>query len=184
MKQRPRQRPSVGSQIWSEASSSICDARSFDSTRSIRERFSSTHDGTPRSYTSSTTSAGRCDTLPVGVTGMAADRDTDMTLKIDRPSRRRFTSLAGGSFLSLVFGHACRAESRSAEAPAGRLTARPRADVVPKGTVPRTLGLDGRRDAILQLPPKPDGTPMPLVILLHGAGGNGEGILRRLGSAA
>jgi predicted esterase len=86
--------------------------------------------------------------------------------------------------MSVVFGHACRAESWSAEAAAGRLTARPRANVAPKTAAPRRLGLDDRRDAILQLPSNGAATPMPLVILLHGAGGTGEGILRRLGTAA
>jgi phospholipase/carboxylesterase len=108
-----------------------------------------------------------------------------MTFENDRRvSRRRFHSLAGGGLLSLVFGQACRVESRTAEASAGRLAARPRADATPKGPTPRTLGLGDRRDAIVQLPSTAAATPVPLLVLLHGAGGSGEGILRRLGSAA
>jgi predicted esterase len=45
-----------------------------------------------------------------------------------------------------------------------------------------TLGLDPSRDAILTVPPgaQPD-RPLPLLVLLHGAGGSADGILRRLG---
>jgi len=45
------------------------------------------------------------------------------------------------------------------------------------------LGLDRRRDAILRLPTKATGAPLPLFVLFHGAGGRGEAMLRRLGSA-
>jgi phospholipase/carboxylesterase len=45
------------------------------------------------------------------------------------------------------------------------------------------LGLDHERDAILQLPAKATGAPLPLFVLLHGAGGSAEGVLGRLGSA-
>jgi predicted esterase len=46
------------------------------------------------------------------------------------------------------------------------------------------LEIGGARDAVLQLPSiVPDG-PLPLFVLLHGAGGSGEGVLRRVGSAA
>ena len=45
------------------------------------------------------------------------------------------------------------------------------------------LGLASGRDAILKLPASPVDAPMPLLLLLHGASGNGEGMLRRLGAA-
>jgi predicted esterase len=48
----------------------------------------------------------------------------------------------------------------------------------------RPLGLDNTRDAILAMPAKIPPTPLPLLVLLHGAGGSGAGILRRLGGAA
>ena len=99
-------------------------------------------------------------------------------------SRRRFGAIAGGALASFAWGEACHRETQAREAADGRLTARPRAAV---GKTPaegrRVLGLDPRRDAVLQIPAQPDDRPMPLFVLLHGAGGTGEGVLRRLGSA-
>src|SRR5207247_1244714 len=37
---------------------------------------------------------------------------------------------------------------------------------------------------ILQMPATPASTPLPLLVLLHGAGGSGAGVLRRVGAAA
>ena len=65
----------------------------------------------------------------------------------------------------------------------GRLTARPKLNVTTIAEGRRALGLASGRDAILQLPSKPPEGPMPLLVLLHGATGSGEGILRRLGAA-
>jgi len=78
---------------------------------------------------------------------------------------------------------ACRA-SAGADGREGRLTARPRANVVTSATGTRSLNLGARRDAILQVPAKAAEGPLPLLVLLHGAGGSGEGVLRRLGPAA
>src|SRR5262245_47834283 len=99
-------------------------------------------------------------------------------------SRRRFSAIAGSSFLSLMFGHACRAESQPADASAGRLTARPQSGIATAASPPRALGLERGRDAILQLPSTNASAPLPLLLLLHGAGGSGEGMVRRLGAAA
>jgi phospholipase/carboxylesterase len=85
--------------------------------------------------------------------------------------------------LSLALGHACRV-SEGADRRDGRLTARPRANVVTTVTGTHPLKLGGRRDAILQLPVKATDAPLPLLVLLHGAGGSGEGVLRRVGQAA
>lgn len=98
-------------------------------------------------------------------------------------TRRRFGAIAGGAFASFAFGGACRLAGDQALADDGRLTARPRADVVTSVDA-RALGLDRRRDAILQLPKSAATAPLPLVVLFHGAGGSGEGVLRRLGAAA
>ena len=43
------------------------------------------------------------------------------------------------------------------------------------------LGLDGSRDAILQVPPN-DGAPFPLLVMLHGAGQRAEDMFWYLGS--
>jgi phospholipase/carboxylesterase len=68
-------------------------------------------------------------------------------------NRRRFGVLAGGAVGSLVAGDACRLAGEMALAGDGRLTARPRAN----GTI-------------------------PLVVLLHGAGGRGDAIRHRFGT--
>src|SRR2546425_1154782 len=109
-----------------------------------------------------------------------------------RIRRRRFGGIASGALASLGFGHACRVSedslvgrgsSLAGEAGDGRLTARPRANVSTSAKGER-LGLGGARDAILRLPANAPAAPLPLLVLLHSAGGSGEGILRRLGAAA
>lgn len=99
-------------------------------------------------------------------------------------SRRRFGAVAGSILASVAFGDACDGTLEWPEANDGRLTARPRANVASSVQGEHALGLDRRRDAILQVPAKASGDPLPLLVLLHGAGGSGEGVLRRLGSAA
>jgi predicted esterase len=95
-------------------------------------------------------------------------------------TRRGFGAIAGGSLAALAFGSACHASEQRVDA---RLTARPQSGVTTSGSGTRPLGLDAR-DAILQLPPAPTARTLPLLVLLHGAGGSGAGILRRLGSYA
>jgi predicted esterase len=97
-------------------------------------------------------------------------------------TRRRFSGILGSAVASFAFGDACD-RAGAGEANDGRLTARPRANVTTSGGERRALGLDSGRDAILQLP-KATSAPLPLLVLFHGASGNGEGILRRLGTAA
>ena len=99
-------------------------------------------------------------------------------------TRRRFGALAGGVLASLAFADGCGKETGSPEAAGGRLTARPRPTVATSATGTRALGLGGARDAILQMPANAPAAPLPLLVLLHGAGGRGEGVLRRLGPAA
>ena len=64
--------------------------------------------------------------------------------------------------------------------------ARPRA-TAPKGQRPAAgatrLELGGERDAVLMIPAGAAATPLPLMVLLHGAGGNGGNMVRRLGAA-
>ena len=98
-------------------------------------------------------------------------------------SRRRFGETIVGALASFALGGACRRASGAREADDGRLAARPRAHVETSAKGERPLGLDRARDAILHLPPKATADPLPLIVLLHGAGGSAEGVLRRLGSA-
>jgi phospholipase/carboxylesterase len=103
-----------------------------------------------------------------------------------RFTRRQFAALAGTTFASFAFGNACSLDTELARAQAndGRLTARPRSEIATSTEKRRALGLGSGRDGILQLPTTTSQAPFPLLVLLHGAGGNGEGMLRRLGAAA
>jgi phospholipase/carboxylesterase len=96
-------------------------------------------------------------------------------------SRRAFGVVTGSAVASLFVETACHAGTPF-DGPDGRLTARSR-DGVKTSVRGRTrLELGGSRDATLQVPPDTDGRPLPLLVLLHGAGGSGDGVLRRLGS--
>lgn len=97
-------------------------------------------------------------------------------------TRRRFGTIAGGALASIALGGACRA-SEAETAQRERISARPRKGVTTSGSGTRALGIGESRDAIVQLPPA-SGVALPLLVLLHGAGGTGAGILRRLGPAA
>jgi phospholipase/carboxylesterase len=99
-------------------------------------------------------------------------------------TRRRFTAITGGALTAFAFGDACAVESEPSPANDGRLAARPRAGVTTSTRTERALGLGRGRDAILQLPSKAAGEALPLFVMLHGAGGSGEGVLRRVATAA
>lgn len=101
-----------------------------------------------------------------------------------RFTRRRFAAMASGTFASFAFGDACHLDTELSQANDARLTTRPRSEVATSGEGRRTLGLVRGRDAILQLPTKAANAPLPLLVLLHGAGGSAEGVLGRLGPAA
>lgn len=97
-------------------------------------------------------------------------------------SRREFTAVAGGALASLALGVACHASGDQTSR--GRLTARPATPAgppPPSGATPIGIGKD--RDGLLWLPEESKG-PVPLLVLLHGAGGRGANILRRLESFA
>lgn len=96
-------------------------------------------------------------------------------------TRRRFGALAGGAFASIALG-GCQLGLPAASLD-GRLKARPGAGVKTTAQGTAALGLGSQRDAILQMPSKAVSGPVPLMVLLHGAGGAGERILRRLGPA-
>lgn len=93
--------------------------------------------------------------------------------------RRAFCSIAGSAVASLVVGNAC---SLPGSAGTGRLAARPRDTVKPSPTGRINLGLDRTRDAILQLPQTPSQSPLPLLVMLHGATQSAEDMFWYLGS--
>ena len=97
-------------------------------------------------------------------------------------TRRRFGAITGGAFASALLGTGCDAAGMPQED--ARILARPRTGVKTSGNGSRSLGLGASRDAVLHLPPKAAAGPLPLVVLLHGAGNSGAGILRRLGPFA
>jgi phospholipase/carboxylesterase len=102
-------------------------------------------------------------------------------------TRRRFGALASGALASLIAGDACRVVDTAPFASGdGRLTARPRPDnSTPSRLESGPLGLESGRDAILRLPAAADASKrLPLLVVLHGASGNGEGMLRRVGEIA
>jgi len=127
------------------------------------------------------------------------------------PVGRHQTRLTSCIAFAAVAFHACTVTTDFSPGSDGRLTARPASaphpplattqsaaagksdtDPAAAGTRGRdfapgskqTLGLDRSRDAVLQLPANPTGEPLPLFVMLHGAGGSGEGVLRRVAAAA
>jgi phospholipase/carboxylesterase len=103
-----------------------------------------------------------------------------------RITRRHFGAIAGAALASFALGGAChRNEPRQARLDNdGRIRVRPHAGVATTGTGSRALALGQERDGIVQLPVKLSSGPLPLLVLLHGAGGSGAGVLRRLGPVA
>lgn len=96
-------------------------------------------------------------------------------------TRRQFATLAGSVLgAAVVSGCGASALTRPDE---GRLFARPRKTPKPGLASPqpgqRSLGLERERDAIIRIPPKVTAA-MPLLVLLHGAGGSGQGQLGRV----
>lgn len=98
-----------------------------------------------------------------------------------RMGRRRFCGVASGAVAVLAFRTACQGSEQGSSA---RIAARPVRGTKTAGPQTRTLGLDAKRDAVLQLPSTPGDGALPLLVLLHGAGNSGAGILTRLGAFA
>ena len=96
-------------------------------------------------------------------------------------TRRHFSRVLAGMTGALAFGGACYGSQAGSD---GRIAARARshAKALTPGSHP--LGLAKGRDGIIQVPKAAAGATLPLSVLLHGAGGNATGILRRLGQSA
>jgi len=99
-------------------------------------------------------------------------------------TRRQFGVLSGGALASLALGSACRQTGEARESNEGRITARPHANVATSVQGEQMLGLDTARDAIIKLPKKPAGAPLPLIVALHGAGQSARWMLGRIDLAA
>jgi len=98
-------------------------------------------------------------------------------------TRRNFCAIAGSTIASFALGSACRSLGGSEITNDGRLTARPREGVKTTATGPIMLGLTTERDAILQLPKTASQSPLPLLVMLHGATQSAEDMFWYLGSA-
>jgi predicted esterase len=81
-----------------------------------------------------------------------------------------------------ALGSACRRIGGSEITNHGRLTARPRAGVKTSSTGQITLGLNQERDAILQVPKNAGQSPLPLLVMLHGATQSAENMFWYFGS--
>ena len=99
-------------------------------------------------------------------------------------SRRRFGQVTGGALASaIVSPFACALDMSALQNFEGRLSVRTRTGVRTTASGTQSLGLDQTRDAILQMPVAIPSSPMPLLVLLHGAGGSADRQLQRMGSA-
>jgi predicted esterase len=91
------------------------------------------------------------------------------------PRRRRLTALLAFMAVACSLGQSQELSRRD-----GRLTARPGAvaSAPAPGFMPLSLGRD--RDGLLFVPKSAANGPVPLVVLLHGAGGSSDGMRRRM----
>jgi len=99
-------------------------------------------------------------------------------------SRRRFGQMTGGALAAAIVSPAgCALDMSALQNVEGRLSVRTKSGVRTTASGTQRLGLDPARDGILQLPAVVPSSPMPLLVLLHGAGGSAERQLGRMGSA-
>ena len=99
-----------------------------------------------------------------------------------RISRREFTALTGSALGTMVLGSACDGTPFLAQAGDARLKARPKPGGSTTARGKSALALGGTRDAILWMPSVIPAGPMPLAVMLHGAGGSADRFLQRFGT--
>ncbi len=97
--------------------------------------------------------------------------------------RREFCVLAGSGVVSVVLDVGCRGVSGLGFPNDGRLSARPRTGVKTSATGQIKLGMDRDRDAVLQIPKSAGESPMPLLVMLHGATQSAEDMFWYLGTS-
>jgi len=91
--------------------------------------------------------------------------------------------LSASTIASVALGSACGRIGGSVIVSDGRLTARPRSGVKTSATGEIKLGLDTKRDAVLQIPKNATSSPLPLFVMLHGATQSSDEMFWYLGSA-
>lgn len=99
-------------------------------------------------------------------------------------SRRQFAQAAGSVLASCAVGTGCQAPGDSTPPTEGTITARPSATTTASAAGTQALGLGAGRDAVLHVPSNTGDGPLPLIVLLHGAGGSGSRFLQRLAPIA
>lgn len=97
-------------------------------------------------------------------------------------NRREFCVLSGTAAASVMLGASCNGVSGFGFPNDGRLSARPRTDVKTAATGRIMLGVDSRRDAVLQIPKNADSSPLPLLVMMHGATQSADTMFYYLGS--
>jgi phospholipase/carboxylesterase len=119
-----------------------------------------------------------------------ADGVADATIPVQAPTRRSFLAAVAGLTLAGLLA-ACgirqgRPQPDGLDHPEASLVARPGEPTEPfVGPGTHALGLEEERDALLHVPPGVRaGQVVPLIITLHGAGGNAEAGLALLRSLA
>jgi len=97
-------------------------------------------------------------------------------------NRRKFCVLTGSVVGSIALETSCSGASGWGFPNDGRLSARPRTDVKTSTAGQIRLGLDNDRDAVLQIPKTAASSPLPLLVMLHGATQSADTMFRYLGS--
>jgi phospholipase/carboxylesterase len=105
-----------------------------------------------------------------------------MSIRRTNLKRRDFCALVASTFASAAIGSACSRIGDLPGANGGRLTALVREGVKTTPTGQIMLGLDRDRDAILPLPKTASQSPLPLLVMLHGATQSAEDMFWYLGS--
>ena len=96
--------------------------------------------------------------------------------------RREFCALSGIAIASIAVETACSGVSGLGFPNDGRLTVRPRTDVKTAVTGQVKLGINSERDAVLQVPKSAGQSPLPLLVMLHGATQSAQTMFWYLGS--
>lgn len=98
--------------------------------------------------------------------------------------RRDFCLLTGSAIASLALGSSCTDTIASKFAREGRLTSRPREGVKTTATGFATLSFPNSREALVYVPKRAGESPVPLLLMLHGATQNPQRMFDYLGTTA
>ena len=90
--------------------------------------------------------------------------------------------MTSGAIAGAMVSPACALDSLALQNLDGRVSARPKAGVRTTASGTQRLGLSEDRDAILHMPATIPAAPLPLLVLLHGAGGVADRQLARMGT--